>query len=184
MAFTEDEQNMDETTRHATNTFSSRRISSAHDELDGKASPPKPKKTNGDLDDTTEQLRKLSVHPDEEEKSWVHMDSVHSNTGYANPYLSNSLNGSNDSMDFNDSCASFASFGGGGSDDGENSKSSLNDDSKSDLSVERAAFCRLETESITPKRRPMMSRAPSVRLNKGPSFRQTSLQLIEEKDDL
>jgi hypothetical protein len=174
-------------TRHSTNISSSRRRS-PHDELDGKATPPKPKKTSGDLDDTAEQLRKLSVHEaNEEEKSWVHMDSVHIiNKGHATPYLNNSLNGSNESMDFNDSCASFASFCGGGSDDGENSKSSSNDSKNGDLSMERAAFCNLETESIIPKRRPpaVMSRAPSVRMNRGPSFRQTSLQLIEEKDDL
>jgi hypothetical protein len=196
MAFTDDaELPLDDLTRHSTNTCSSRR-SSAHDELDGKAShPPTLKKTaSGDsLDDsTTEQLRKLSVHHNEEEKSWMHLDSVHSNTnkGYANPYLNNSLNASGDSMDFNDSCASFASFGGG-SEDGENnnSKSSLNGSSLAEsesLALATAAFCRLETESIIPKRRPpaIMSRAPSVRLNKGPSFRQTSLQLIEEKEDL
>jgi hypothetical protein len=201
MAFTEDvELPLDDLTRHSTNTCSSRRSTSAHDELDGKASPQKMTKRTtlgggSDLDDTAEQLRKLSVHNNEEEKSWIHLDSVHSaKGGYTNPYLNNSLNASGDSMDFNDSCASFASFCGGGSEDGENnngSKSSLNggngSSSERDLALATAAFCRLETESIiVPKRRPpaVMMRAPSVRLNKGPSFRQTSLQLIEEKDDL
>ena len=178
-----------ETSKASSSSSSSKPASSLDSPLSKKKST-----TLDDLDGAAAQLQKLSLLEDngsaQEEKAWQHMDSVHShNKGYTNPYLlnNNDMNNSYDSMDFNDSCASFASFGGCDS-EGNNSlngskNGSLND-SAEDLSLERANFCRLEAEAtIIPKpNRPRMCRVPSVRLNRGPSFRQTSLQFIEEKE--
>ena len=101
-----------------------------------------------------------------EKKAWDTMDSVHSGTQAMSDF-------GNGSMDFNDSCCSFASFGGSDSD---------LDNSASDLGQQRAAFTSL-AEQPTPRR--MMLKSQSVRgMKRGMSFRGTGLSLIEESNSL
>ena len=81
----------------------------------------------------------------------------------------------NGSMDFNDSCCSFASFGG------NDSNSSL-ENSGSDLQMQRAAFTRL-SEDPTPRR--MLMKTQSLRMKRGMYMRETStLKLIDESNSL
>lgn len=109
-----------------------------------------------------------------DKKNWDNMDSVHSSTagGAAGVNISLSEFG-NGSMDFNDSCCSFASFGGSDSD---------LDGSANDLSVQRAAFTSL-VDQPTPRR--IMLKSQSVRtIKRGMSYRGTGLSLIEESNSL
>lgn len=108
----------------------------------------------------------------EEDKSWKNLDSVHSRQ-------SNGAGGNgehnqqNTDVNSNDSCASFASFGG-------HSSGELGD-SCEDLSIQKAAFTNLK-EEITPRR--VLLKAQSVRLKKGVSFRNSNLTLIDESNSL
>jgi len=105
-----------------------------------------------------------------DDKTWKTLDSVHSKASTTAPTMSEL---GESSMDFNDSCCSFASFGG--------SDGSLNDSSP-DLSLQRAAFTRL-VEEPTPRR--IMMKTQSLRtVKRGMSFRGTGLSLIEESNSL
>lgn len=122
-----------------------------------------------------DQLNLLSA---EEEKSWKYQDSVHRNSQrppFATQYFDHNNNSASDSSNnFDDSCASFDTFGGGPDDVGENSESEL-------LKDEKAAFCNLEPE-MTPRRKILSARAPSSRLIRSLSTRASNLHLIEEDD--
>ena len=104
----------------------------------------------------------------DEAKNWQGMDSVHSSTA------ANTMSEfGNASIDFNDSCCSFASFGGS---DGDLNASS------EDLSLQRAAFTNL-ADQPTPRR--IMLKSQSVRtMKRGMSYRGTGLSLIEESNSL
>lgn len=125
-----------------------------------------------------------SLHSESEaavDKTWTTLDSIHSRASTSERGSGSAMDVGgalmdtvgNSSMDFNDSCCSFASFGG--------SDSSLND-SGSDLSLQRAAFTRL-TEEPTP-RRVLMAKTQSLRLMRARSYRGSSLTLIEESNSL
>ena len=121
-----------------------------------------------------DQLNQLSK---QEEKSWKHLDSVHSNHRFGTQYLDGSQgNASSDSVAFDDSCASFDTFGGAGED-----TVNLSDSASDLLADQKAAFCNLEPE-ITPRRKILSTRTPSSRLIRAPSSRMSNLQLIEEDD--
>lgn len=129
---------------------------------------------SGGLDDTgsmqgSDMQESLQGSLPGDEKSWKTMDSVHSRCSSGHI-----LNNSDDSFNYNDSCASFASF----------------DDSGSDLhdSIDeiKDAFTDLdETPSVpsipSPARRTGLMKSSSMRFQRAPSFRGT-LSLIEEKD--
>lgn len=129
-----------------------------------------------------------SLHSESEaaaDKTWTTMDSIHSRAstserGSATGANLMEVNGNlmdrvgNNSMDFNDSCCSFASFG-------NLSDSSLND-SGNDLSLQRAAFTRL-SEEPTP-RRVLMDKTQSLRMMRARSYRGSSLTLIDESNSL
>ncbi|KAL7578141.1 hypothetical protein ACA910_012586 [Epithemia clementina (nom. ined.)] len=125
-----------------------------------------------------DQLNQLSA---EEEKSWKYQDSVHRNSSHhqmfgAQYFDQNNKNGISDgSIAFDDSCASFDTFGGGDNDVGDMSDADLLEDQK-------AAFCNLEPE-MTPRRTILSTRTPSSRLIRSSSSRASSaLQLIQEDD--
>jgi hypothetical protein len=130
------------------------------------------------LDEDTSWNTNSSVHSStsktdicsEQNKSWKTMDSVHTTaSGQGSGAMADAGNAS---MDFEDSCCSFASFG--------DSDSTL-DFSGPDLSIQRAAFTRL-SEDATPRR--MLMKSESLRMQRGVSFRGTGLALIEESDSL
>lgn len=133
-----------------------------------------------------EQLRRLQVgesrkHNDTDKNS-NDLEMKHSRTAAKNDSAHNGISDVashrgaaaaapfHNSCEFNDSCASFASFGGC-SDDG----SSLGD-SYADLAEQRAAFTKLDSE--LPRRPPPPQRRTSS------SFRAHTLQLIKEHDGL
>jgi hypothetical protein len=130
-----------------------------------------------------------SVHSKSDlEEAWKSMDSVHSTRstrstrstskddqqGAAVLYQKNtpsagssSLNEFNGSMEFNDSCCSFASFGGG-------SDSSLDD------SGIKAAF--MDLEPVRQQR--VLHKTHASQMKRGMSFRGSSLTLIDESNSL
>mmetsp|Transcript_20552 Transcript_20552/g.43068 ORF Transcript_20552/g.43068 Transcript_20552/m.43068 type:complete len:186 (-) Transcript_20552:1610-2167(-) len=185
MAVSGDESSLDDSRNSA--KFSSSHHSQA-DDSEGKAKdelavsrrgdiPPKAEKAVSGTASIEEQLKKLST---EEEKSWNYLDSVHSKNSYGagGKYMSdapkNNFNASDNSLTLDDSCASFASFGGSSTGD---------DDSASDILDQKAAFCNLEPE-MTPRRKLLAARKPSTRMIRAPSYRGSNLQLIQESDDL
>ena len=141
--------------------------------------------SNGDDLSVVEQLRRLGLENDD--RKFQNLDSVHSHKSDLSAlacHTSVQGNGSfNNSFDFNDSCASFASFGGGSDDGGKgDSKSSLNDDSAGDFAAHVNPPEQLAAEPIPTKRTLLMNRLPDSRLVRHASLRYTSLQLIEEND--
>mmetsp|Transcript_2997 Transcript_2997/g.8459 ORF Transcript_2997/g.8459 Transcript_2997/m.8459 type:complete len:190 (+) Transcript_2997:159-728(+) len=124
-------------------------------------------------DSIEDQLKNLST---EEEKSWNRLDSVHSTNSYGTGKCMDGMNGSsNDSLAFDDSCASFASFGGSAGEEPGDSMSDL-------LAEEKASFTNLEPE-VTPRRK-LLAKPPSNKMIRAPSYRGSNLQLIQESDDL
>jgi hypothetical protein len=130
----------------------------------------------------SEQLERLQVGDGKwsnstSDKNYRSMDSGHSRQSElgsvaSHPTLPPTMNMSfNASMDFNDSCASFATFGG--DDSFGDSKANLDD--SGELSEQRAAFVKLESESPPSSRR--IDRA-SLRFAAPPT-----LQLIEESEE-
>lgn len=121
-----------------------------------------------------EQLEGLAK---EEEKSWNHLDSVHSKSSYGagSKYKSQGAGFDESGQSWEDSCSSFASFGGsaGGGDD---------DSESSDHAYEKAQFKNLEPE-MTPRRRLLAARKPSSRVLRTPSYRGSNLQLVPEGED-
>ena len=123
----------------------------------------------------------LNLLTAEEEKSWKYQDSVHSgHHAFGAQYFDNHKNGgaSESSLAFDDSCASFDTFGGAGDDIG-----TLSESASDLLADQKAAFCNLEPE-MTPRRTILSARTPSSRLIRAPSARASNLQLIGEEDDL
>ena len=106
-----------------------------------------------------------------EGNAWNTLDSVHTCSS-TNPH-NNMTDLGNASMDFNDSCCSFASFG--------DSSSNLSDSNNAELNLQRAAFTRLNEEP-TPRR--VLMKTHSLRMKRGISFRGTALSLIEESASL
>jgi len=180
MAFSEDENSLHDVTNNMESSSShhSQRLlehGSTHSKPDSLHSNDKTNNYLGSLllDGTTDTLAKHSLDY-EEEKSWNKMDSVHSK---ASTVQSGLLESGNASFDFNDSMASFASFGGSDSDLGE---------STSSLSEHRATFTLLQEDTTLPPPRArslLLSRSASTRMSKGLSFRRGSLTLIDEKED-
>lgn len=138
------------------------------------------------FDNTAQQLKALSI---DEEKSWTTLDSVHSKSSVS---TSNTPNGSNSNLltveqgikSFDDSCASFASFGG-------SSDSDLLSNSESDLLTEKANFTRLNDDDealLSSQRRNRMLQLPSYGSRCNSNYLTTPLaplsEPIVEEDDL
>lgn len=120
-----------------------------------------------------EQISRLKVKEEDGsgDRQWKNSDTAHSRESELSAVASHNGNAMfNASMDFNDSCASFATFGG--SDDG--SSPGLGD-SFSDLAEEKAAFCKIDTDPVVA--------AANIRRARGrASFQPPTLQLIEENE--
>ena len=131
-----------------------------------------------------DQINRLALS---EEKAWKNLDSVHSHKSDLSALASHpggpNNNGSfNNSFDFNDSCASFASFGG--SEEG-GSRSSLND-SIGELAEAKAGFCNLdkpEPRPPPPRRNGPLNAVPDSRLVRTASMRMVTLQGIGEEEE-
>ena len=178
MAMTEDES-IEEVTHHKSNLSASK---SSLLDTDG----------GGGTDDLTvaDQISRLQVAAGTSDRQWKNLDSVHSHKSDLSALANHVSGGSfNNSFDFNDSCASFASFGGSEDGGGGGSRSSLNDSAGdvvvlvdgSDAAVGDRDPAPLNMPTTT-KRNLLMNRLPESKLVRAASLRCPTLQLIEEND--
>ena len=107
------------------------------------------------LSGTTEQINSLQLDNYDRDKSWKTMDSVHS----SNIDMTTMMN--NSATDMNDSCASFASFGGG-SCSGDSEQSSLGE-SMEDL---KYSFCD-SLDNTGPSPSSLLKQQSSSRMSNG-----------------
>lgn len=172
MAFTEEDDSLDNVTRRASNI----------------APDSKQEEQNLEALSVAEQISRLKIGDRQVDND---RSSRHSHTSELSALATHSnrdaerlMNmSSNDSFDFNDSCASFASFGGA-SDEGGSSKSSLQD-SAGELAEAKEGFCQLDSDPqyLVNRQNLLLTRTPSSRLVRAASLRCPTLQLIEEHDE-